>query len=113
MIEKQVKMLKKSDPHFKSELNLLWNKGDDYKLDMFKTVFEIINNIRKSKDQALLEMVRKLDGIESDKVEDLRVSKSKLKLAYNNLQKDQQQALNFAAKRINSFHKKQTPKNFN
>ena len=113
MIEKQVKMLKKSDPHFKSELNILLNKGDDYKLNMFKTVFEIINNIRKSKDQALLEMVRKLDGIEADKVEDLRVSKSKLKLAYNNLQKDQQQALNFAAKRISSFHKKQIPKNFN
>ena len=113
MIEKQVKMLKKSDPHFKSELNILLNKGDDYKLNMFKTVFEIINNIRKSGDKALLEMVKKLDGIETDKVENLRVSKSKLKLAYNNLQKDQQQALNFAAKRISSFHKKQIPKNFN
>ena len=113
MIEKQVKMLKKSDPHFKSELNILLNKGDDSKLNMFKTVFEIINNIRKSGDQALLEMVRKFDGIKSYKVEDLKVSKSKLKLAYNNLQKDQQQALNFAAKRISSFHKKQIPKNFN
>ena len=113
MIEKQVKMLKKSDRHFESELNLLLNKDDDSKLNMFKTVFEIINNIRKSGDKALLEMVKKLDGIETDKVENLRVSKSKLKLAYNNLQKDQQQALNFAAKRISSFHKKQTPKNFN
>ena len=61
----------------------------------------------------ILKMVKKLDGIETDKVENLRVSKSKLKLAYNNLQKDQQQALNFAAKRISSFHKKQIPKNFN
>ena len=113
MIEKQVKMLKKSDRHFESELNLLLNKDDDSKLNMFKTVFEIINNIRKSGDKALLEMVKKLDGIETDKVENLRVSKSKLKLAYNNLQKDQQQALNFAAKRISSFHKKQIPKNFN
>ena len=113
MIEKQVKMLKKSDRHFDSELNLLLNKDDDSKLNMFKTVFEIINNIRKSGDKALLEMVKKLDGIETDKVENLRVSKSKLKLAYNNLQKDQQQALNFAAKRISSFHKKQIPKNFN
>ena len=106
-------MLKKSDRHFESELNLLLNKDDDSKLNMFKTVFEIINNIRKSGDKALLEMVKKLDGIETDKVENLRVSKSKLKLAYNNLQKDQQQALNFAAKRISSFHKKQIPKNFN
>jgi histidinol dehydrogenase len=113
MIEKQVKMLKKSDRHFESELNLLLNKDDDSKLNMFKTVFEIINNIRKSGDKALLELVKKLDGIETDKVENLRVSKSKLKLAYNNLQKDQQQALNFAAKRISSFHKKQIPKNFN
>ena len=113
MIEKQVKMLKKSDRHFESELNLLLNKDDDSKLNMFKTVFEIINNIRKSGDKALLEMVKKLDRIETDKVENLRVSKSKLKLAYNNLQKDQQQALNFAAKRISSFHKKQIPKNFN
>ena len=65
MIEKQVKMLKKSDRHFESELNLLLNKDDDSKLNMFKTVFEIINNIRKSGDKALLEMVKKLDGIES------------------------------------------------
>ena len=113
MIEKQVKMLKKSDRHFESELNKLLNKDDDSKLNMFKTVFEIINNIRKSGDKALLEMVKKLDGIETDKVENLRVSKSKLKLAYNTLQKDQHQALNFAAKRISSFHKKQIPKNFN
>ena len=77
MIEKQVKILKKSDLHFKSELNILLNKGDDSKLNMFKTVFEIINNIRKSGDQALLEMVRKFDGIKSYKVEDLKVSKSK------------------------------------
>ena len=41
------------------KLNILLNKGDDSKLNMFKTVFEIINNIRKSGDQALLEMVKK------------------------------------------------------
>ena len=57
MIEKQVKMLKKSDLNFQSELNLLLNKDDNSKLNIFKTVFEIINNIRKSGDQALLEMV--------------------------------------------------------
>ena len=37
MIEKQVKMLKKSDRHFESKLNLLLNKDDDSKLNMFKT----------------------------------------------------------------------------
>ena len=74
MIEKQVKMLKKSDRHFESELNLLLNKDDDSKLNMFKTVFEIINNIRKSGDKALLGMVKQLDGIDSEKVQDLKIN---------------------------------------
>ena len=68
MIEKQVKILKKSESNFWSELKLLLNKNDDSKLNTFQIVFEIINNIRKSKDQALLEMVRKFDGIKSYKV---------------------------------------------
>ena len=100
MIEKQVKILKTSDINFYSELKLLLNKGGDYNLNIYEIVFDIIKKIRKSGDQALLEMVKKLDGIDTDKVEALKVNQSILKLAYNNLQKDQKQALNFAAKRI-------------
>ena len=60
MIEKQVKMLKTSDVNFQSELKLLLNKGDDYNLNIYDIVIDIIKNIRKSGDQALLGMVKKL-----------------------------------------------------
>ena len=113
MIKKQVKILKTSDANFHAQLKLLLKKDDDYKINTYQIVFDIIKNIRKSGDQALLTMVKKLDGIDSDKVEDLKISQSILKLAYNNLQEDQKQALNFAAKRISVFHKKQMPKNIN
>ena len=89
MIEKQVKMLKTSDINFQSELKLLLNKGDGYNLNIYEIVIDIIKNIRKSGDKALLEMVKQLDGIDSEKVQDLKINQSTLKLAYNNLQKDQ------------------------
>ena len=104
-------MLKTSDKNFKSDLKLLLSKDDNYNLNLHNTVNNIIKKIRKSGDQALLQMVNKLDCIEIDKIENLKISQSKLKSAYNNLQKDQKEALNFAAKRISSFHKKQIPKN--
>ena len=113
MIEKQVKMLKTSDINFQSEFKLLLNKGDGYNLNIYEIVIDIIKNIRKSGDKALLGMVKQLDGIDCEKVQDLKINQSTLKLAYNNLQKDQKQALNFAAKRISLFHKKQIPKNIN
>ena len=113
MIKQKVKMIKTTDINFKSELKLLLNKNDNYNVNVYHTVFEIIKKIRKSGDKALLEMVKQLDGINADKVQNLKVNKSNLELAYNNLKKDQKQALNFAAKRISSFHKKQIPKNIN
>ena len=113
MVKLQVKMLKITDVNFKSELKLLLNKYESYNINIYETVFDIIKKIRKSGDQALLKMVKKFDGISADNVQNLRVDKSSLKLAYDNLPKDQKLALNFAAKRISSFHKKQIPKNIN
>ena len=110
MIKQQVKFLKTSDVNFKSELKLLLSKDNNYNLKIHKTVEDIIKKIRHSGDQALIEMIKKLDGIDIDKVENIKINQTSLKLAYDNLQKDQKQALKFAAKRISSFHKKQLPK---
>ena len=113
MVKQQVKILISSDINFKFELKLLLNKGDNDNLNIYDTVYHIIKKIRKSGDQALLEIVKKLDGIDTDKVQNLKVSQSKLKLAYDNLKINQKQALNFAAKRIRLFHEKQIPQNIN
>ena len=111
MVKQQTTILNTSDFNFKSKLKLLLSKEDNHTLNLYETVDGIIKDIRKFGDKALLEMVEKLDGINADKVQSLQVSQESLKFAYNNLQKEQRLALNFAAKRISSFHKKQIPKN--
>ena len=76
MIEKQVKMLQTSDINFQSELKFLLNKSDGYNINIYEIVFDIIKNIRKSGDKALLGMVKQLDGIDCEKVQDLKINQS-------------------------------------
>lgn len=87
MTKKKVKILKSYDMNFKSELKSLLSKDDNYNHNVYDIVFEIIQKVRKSGDSALLELIRKFDKIEVDKVEKLNVDKSTLKLAYESLPK--------------------------
>ncbi|MCY4061634.1 MAG: histidinol dehydrogenase [Chloroflexi bacterium] len=67
-------------------------------------VRRIIGSVRESGDQALIEWNQKLDGTRTDS---LLVTPAELETALRELAPDLRRALEFAAERIRSFHRKQ------
>ena len=106
MNKKNVNILNVLDTDFKSKLKLLLIKDEKLDLQINQTVSSIIKEICDSGDKALLQMVTKFDGINVSKINDLKIDKSILKSSYDNLPKNEKEALNFAATRIKNFHQK-------
>ena len=109
MTENKVKKLNISEDNFKSNLSLLLRNNQETDRDTYNTVLNIINKIQEFGNKALLDLVRKYDGIKVNKVEDLKITQKQLKLAYESLNIQEKQALELAANRIKSFHQRQIP----
>ena len=92
-----------------SNLSLLLRNNQETNRDTYNTVLNIINKIQEFGNKALLDLVRKYDGIKVNKVEDLKITQKQLKLAYESLNIQEKQALELAANRIKSFHQRQIP----
>lgn len=105
------KILKTKDKNFKKKLNILLNRGQSHKEDLYKIVFDIIEEVRSNGDLSLKKFVQNFDKIKLNEIRELFVSKSVLKEAYLNLKKEEKNALNLAAQRIKEFHEYQIPKN--
>ena len=109
MTENKVTKLNTFEDNFKSNLSLLLRNDQETDLDIYNTVLNIINKIQECGDKALLDLVRKYDGIKVDKIEELKISQKQLKSAYASLNIEEKQALEIAANRIKSFHQRQIP----
>ncbi len=70
------------------------------------TVKNIIKDIKKNKDEALLKYVRKFENKKAT-LHNLEISQKTLKEAYNSLSNDSKKALQLAYKRIHYYHSKQ------
>ncbi|MDC0531001.1 histidinol dehydrogenase [Alphaproteobacteria bacterium] len=109
MIKNKVTKLNTFEINFKSDLNLLLRNDQKTNLDIYNTVQNIIKKIQDFGDKALLDLVRKYDGIKVNKIKELKISQEQLKLAYTSLNIDEKQALELSANRIKSFHQRQIP----
>jgi histidinol dehydrogenase len=109
MTKNKVTKLDISDNNFKSNLSLLLRNNQETDRDIYNTVLIIINKIQEFGNKALIDLVRKYDGIKVDKIEDLKISQKQIKLAYESLNIEEKQALELAANRIKSFHQRQIP----
>ena len=109
MTKNKVTKLDISDDNFKSNLSLLLRNNQETDRDTYNTVLNIINKIQEFGNKALLDLVRKYDGIKVNKVEDLKITQKQLKLAYESLNIQEKRALELAANRIKSFHQRQIP----
>ena len=70
------------------------------------TVKNIIKDIKKNKDEALLKYVRKFENKKAT-LNNLEISQKTLKEAYNSISNDSKKALQLAYKRIHYYHSKQ------
>ncbi len=70
------------------------------------TVKNIIKDIKKNKDEALLKYVRKFENKKAT-LNNLEISQKTLEEAYNSISNDSKKALQLAYKRIHYYHSKQ------
>ena len=107
----QSKLLKTSDENFKEKFKLLLQSRQTNQSNLYKTVYDIIEKVKKEGDLGLKELVQKFDKIKLNKIEELYISENILKEAYLNLKKEEKIALDLSAKRIKEFHEHQKPSN--
>ncbi|MSQ80766.1 MAG: histidinol dehydrogenase [Candidatus Methylopumilus sp.] len=103
----QIKKLNTQDQNFKSQLNQLIFFEDQGSVQIEKTVTDILSDVKKRGDEALVEYTKKFDHVDFSHIEELEISKEELNLALENLAKPSRQALEDAAKRVFDYHKKQ------
>lgn len=72
-----------------------------------QTVRDILQNLRRKGDAALLEYTRQFDRRDIESIQQVIVSKSRLQQALSDLDKNQRQALEHAAERIQRYHQRQ------
>jgi len=73
---------------------------------VFPTVSEIIEQVRKEGDRAVLRLTAKFDKVE---LSDLEVSREEIEEAYSKIDAELLDALKFARSRIESYHRRQRP----
>ena len=82
------------------------NSSSNVNLAVSGTVKNIIKDIKKNKDEALLKYVRKFENKKAT-LNNLEISQKILKEAYNSISNDSKKALQLAYKRIHYYHSKQ------
>ncbi|MDC3109187.1 histidinol dehydrogenase [Alphaproteobacteria bacterium] len=82
------------------------NFSSNVNLAVSGTVKNIIKDIKKNKDEALLKYVRKFENKKAT-LNNLEISQKTLKEAYNSISNDSKKALQLAYKRIHYYHSKQ------
>ena len=106
-----VKYLFDNDKDFSRKFEKLLEKRDFVDLKVDKIVDEIIKNIKKNSDSALLEFTNKFDNHKVKSFEQLVVKKSEIDSAFLKIDKQVIKSLKHSIKRVKSYHKKQLPKN--
>ncbi len=86
------------------------NNGDDIQ-PTEAVVREVITNVKKNGDRALLEYTEKFDH-QVYTANQLRVSGSELDAAYQQISKDLLRAIQLASQKIEAFHRQRVPKSW-
>lgn len=99
----RIQKLSASDANFNAQLTqlLAWDETDDFTIH--QQVLDIISNVRKKGDEAVIEYTNRFDHCAITHANDLELTSSTLKAAWDNLSADQAHALELAAARIRSY----------
>jgi len=103
----QIKKLNTQYSNFKDQLSQLIFFEAEENTEIEKTVAEILSDVKKRGDQAVIEYTKKFDHADFSSMEDFEISKEELNLALESLPKASKDALEEAAKRVFDYHNKQ------
>jgi len=102
-----IRRLSSRDPDFLATLDALLafdNSTDDA---IEKTVAEVLANVRKRGDAAVLEYTQRFDRLAAASMQALELPLAELAAAFDGLPADQRHALEQAAQRVRSYHERQ------
>ena len=94
---------------FESTFQELLSGKREVSEDVDAIVRDILEDVRKRGDQAVLDYTAKFDRLEADSLQDLRVSQDEIDAALNEVPEDLQDALSLAHDRIKAHHARQMP----
>lgn len=107
MSELKIRKLNATDVDFASTLDemLAWESVSDG--DMQALVADIIANVRRRGDVALMEYSTRFDRFTVDTMADLTLGAEAIRAAFERLPEDKQNALRISAQRVESYHSRQ------
>jgi len=103
----KITKLKSSDKDFNQQLQaqLAWDESDD--LEIHQQVLDIISQVRKEGDKAVLDYTNRFDHTAFKKASELQLSTDSLEKAWNTLSAEKADALQTAANRIRAYAEEQ------
>jgi histidinol dehydrogenase len=102
-----IRRLSTRDPEFLATLDALLAFDNSTDEAIEKTVAEILASVRKLGDAAVLDYTRRFDKLEAATMAQLELPMDELKAAFDGLPAAQRTALEQAAVRVRSYHKRQ------
>lgn len=82
-----------------------WSSAQDSAIE--SRVAEILADVQKRGDAAVLEYTARFDGLQADTIAELELTQADFKTAFDGLPTEQQHALQSAAQRVRSYHEAQ------
>ena len=101
-----MKFCKFSEPDYANVVDDLVNRSNTDLFTKDEMVREILNDVKKKGDEAVLQLTHKYDR-HSLPLEQIRVTADEIKTAYTELNEEELNALREAANRIRLFHERQ------
>lgn len=104
---KSITRLNSTDSNFQAQLKhlLAWEESADH--DVHQRVLDIIDNVRKTGNQAVIDYTNQFDHCSVTDAAQLEISQAQLKAAWDNLPADKTEALEIAAARVRAYAEKQ------
>lgn len=96
-----------TDSDFDQNFSTILSRGESISSNVEQTVWDIISNVRKNGDSALLELTCRFDRLTASSVEELEVTATEINAAFDAVSPKDIEALKLAVKRVTSFHEKQ------
>ena len=95
-----IKRLKSTDNNFLSELKTLLTFDAIDNEEIIKTTNNIINQVKKNGDQAVLDFTKKFDRVNTTSLQSLEIDQNELTESLNKIPKETKKFLELAAERI-------------
>ncbi len=104
--------IKSKDSNFKSDFQVLLNRGKMDMAQVSSVVQNIIQEIKTDKNKALKKHISKFDNWTPNTNDDLKICTISMEKAYSNIDNQLKDALHLAYDRIKIYHEKQKPKSW-